>query len=686
MSSSRALDASTPVSTMRDLVESGRQARENAIKKHERALKLLTKVMNNCPCARGVERRRCTCKNFEKVAAEGGSIFKEAMYTCHCDVGGIFGTCDNVDHIQALHVQSTIFEALGKLDHAVKSAEWILELAPRLPDGYIRLGNLARLQKNEEYACELYAAGVEANKESAANLSPKSQHPYILYRDVLRQDPLRLPAEIVSQIFSYLSWIEIILVLRVSKEWIRKLTSPVHRQLWRTLVFSNEYHRPMLRPSHLQKVLSWAGEGGARRIVIEEGGVVTESTVTQLLESSPSLEHLVFHNIWEQTLPAHQSKWTQLKHISLSSLGDDFNHVEVDREGGFPQTFLQNAASSLEHLNLKGIPLSWYRGKAPHLPQLKTLRMGGAFDDNGPFPIFDLSISFPRLEQLCIGPDIPYLSGKLAAIRQRRWEDVWPHLKVLKFETCKVEIESSDSLDTRLSLRYLTALHSIQHVSLTLDEVPWQSMFREKYEHVICDTDVSQYSDFKNLRSFEAPELPITPTGGRILLSNAVMANQLTSFDLVFPSRYCEGRIVLDDPLTGTTIIDDPGSGTVEERSIWHLKGYEWLRGTPSIHTLGIYGFRFPIDAENNEGSPLPQFLATFPNLRTLKINSWRCKTPDFVSLVISIMRVTHLKTIYTYSVDGEDWDQLEETAQEHDVQLMWWQFPEQQWPMPLES
>lgn len=44
MPSSRALDVSKPESTMRDLVESGRHARENAIKKHEHALELLTKV------------------------------------------------------------------------------------------------------------------------------------------------------------------------------------------------------------------------------------------------------------------------------------------------------------------------------------------------------------------------------------------------------------------------------------------------------------------------------------------------------------------------------------------------------------------------------------------------------------------------------------------------------------------
>lgn len=90
--------------------------------------------MKYCPCARGVKRERCTCKNFEKVAAEGGSIFKEAMHNCKCEVGKTFNKCDNRTHIQALDYRAATFEALEKPDRAKKDAEWILELAPRLPD------------------------------------------------------------------------------------------------------------------------------------------------------------------------------------------------------------------------------------------------------------------------------------------------------------------------------------------------------------------------------------------------------------------------------------------------------------------------------------------------------------------------------------------------------------------------
>ncbi|KAG6150543.1 hypothetical protein E4U11_008334 [Claviceps purpurea] len=576
----------------------------------------------------------------------------------------------------------TIFEALGKLDHAVKSAEWILELAPRLPDGYIRLGDLAQLQKNDEYACELYAAGVEVSKETTANLSPKSQHPYTLYRHVLRQDPLRLPAEIVSQIFSYLSWIEIILVLRVSKEWTRKLTSPVHRKLWRNIVFPyNRYMRPspMLSPDHLNKILSWAGEGGARKIVIDNVWAVAESIVTQLLESSPNLEHLGLHLISKQTLPVHQNKWTQLRHVSLSCDIAYFDRTEVDRTGGLPQTFLQNAASSLEHLNLVGIPWSWYRGKVPHFPQVKTLQIGSDSEDNILFPIFYLSIGFPRLEQLRTGPGLPYLDDESAMIEHKKWEDVWPHLKVFRYDPSQEEKGGFEAIRTRETLRYLTSLHSLQHIFLAVGKVDWGCMFPDKEEYVLRRFDVTQHSHFRNLRSFETPSLVITPAGGRILLSNAVMAKQLTSFDLVFSKGIRESVIVPDDSLTGTTrktIYRDSRNAIMEKNSIWHLKGYEWLCGTPSIHTLGLYEFCFPVDAESDEDSPLLRFLATFPNLRTLKINSSKYSAPEFVSLVVSIMRVTHLKTIYTTCVDGEFLDKLSETAQEHGAQLMS-QFPE---------
>lgn len=95
--------------------------------------------MNLCPCNRGLRRTRCLCKDYDAVVAQNGSIFKEAMYTCVCDVGKTFNKCDNILHINALDYRAATFEALWELERAAKDAEWMLELAPRRPDVRPRL-------------------------------------------------------------------------------------------------------------------------------------------------------------------------------------------------------------------------------------------------------------------------------------------------------------------------------------------------------------------------------------------------------------------------------------------------------------------------------------------------------------------------------------------------------------------
>jgi hypothetical protein len=68
------------------------------------------------------------------VAEKKGSIFHEAMYTCSCVVGKTFNKCDAANHIRALDYRSATFEAMGEVGRAKLDAEWLLELAPRLPE------------------------------------------------------------------------------------------------------------------------------------------------------------------------------------------------------------------------------------------------------------------------------------------------------------------------------------------------------------------------------------------------------------------------------------------------------------------------------------------------------------------------------------------------------------------------
>ncbi|CCE29625.1 uncharacterized protein CPUR_03472 [Claviceps purpurea 20.1] len=160
-----------PVLSMDDLIQSGRHC--CAIQKYERALPFFTRAIGSCPCTRGLQRRRCTCKNFKRGAGQGGSISKEVMHPCYCDVGILFKKCDNPYHILALDLRAASHEAMGRLDDAMNDAEWMVELAPRLPDGYLRLGKVARLQNNYEYAWGMYTTGIEINEEFVMGLSPR---------------------------------------------------------------------------------------------------------------------------------------------------------------------------------------------------------------------------------------------------------------------------------------------------------------------------------------------------------------------------------------------------------------------------------------------------------------------------------------------------------------------------------
>lgn len=152
--------------------------------------------------------------------------------------------------------------------------------------------------------------------------------------------------------------------------------------------------------SQLQEVMSWAGDGGARKIVVR-GRYYPDALVTQLLEASPGLEYLELQLGEESAMMLPSKKiWNQLRNVIISCDWRSFNHSEVDSPGGLPQMFLQNAASSLEHLDLSGIPLQWYRetSSLPLLPKLKTLRVRSdrIEEDYIPFPI----VCFPRPKEL----------------------------------------------------------------------------------------------------------------------------------------------------------------------------------------------------------------------------------------------------------------------------------------------
>ncbi|KAG6159696.1 hypothetical protein E4U11_004219 [Claviceps purpurea] len=305
-----------------------------------------------------------------------------------------------------------------------------------------------------------------------------------------------------------------------------------------------------------------------------------------------------------------------------------FDRVPVDLPGGFPQMFLQNAAGTLEHLDITSIPLDWHNSvpSIPLFPKLKTLRMHGWKDYETPFPIYPLSVAFPRLEQLSFHL-LSKLSLEPVTIWRKEWENIWPRLKVLMFDT---GITRADDPRTYSTLRYLASLNSLQHIHLDLkyirDTDQHPDIFGGNHD-LLSDSGVFPQPQLQDLRSLRSERMWISPDRARTLLSNAVKNKKLTSFDIVFPWQKASGP-------------------SAAEASIRHLKGYDWLRGNPTIHTLGCQDFYFSFDPEDEDGRLLPQFLATFPSLRTLKIFSKHYGDTELTKVVLEILKVTHLKII----------------------------------------
>ncbi|KAG6162220.1 hypothetical protein E4U11_002789 [Claviceps purpurea] len=123
-----------PEPTMADLIESGRHS--YAAKRYRQASEFFSRAIRTCPCAEdpSQDRNRCFCMSFERAAAKERSIYRQALSHRACSGALEYRTCDNLYHIDALDFQATAFEALGLIDQAMENAEWMLRLAPELPD------------------------------------------------------------------------------------------------------------------------------------------------------------------------------------------------------------------------------------------------------------------------------------------------------------------------------------------------------------------------------------------------------------------------------------------------------------------------------------------------------------------------------------------------------------------------
>ncbi|KAK5987553.1 hypothetical protein PT974_11685 [Cladobotryum mycophilum] len=637
-------------------IEAGRH--HYAAKRYKPALEQFTRAMKNCPCSRGMKRERCSCKNFEEVASKDESIFKEAMYNCKCAVGRTFNKCDKSLHIQALDYRAATFEALNELDRAKRDAEWILELAPRLPDGYLRLGKIARLQKKNEYAWKIYNAGIEVSLDNGTEKSAKVEQLYKarqpLQTRYLKKDPMHMPLEIIQLIFSYLDLVTLVRCLRVCKIWRQALIGQGNQRLWRALMFTGSAvtRRPP-RMEAIRRLLKNSGND-VRELVIEDGRqfYLSKQKFLAILDSARNLERLELWSLFEPLdLPIPLKN---LKYLVLRGF-DDVEYVAHFNNSPFHK-FLVNAAENLESMRLAGFPMAWRNGDPiPPMPQLKYLILEGSKTSTSTFtlPILEFLTRTPQLEQLML--DSPNIDDNI--YKERKPEDVYPTLKYLRIIERRTlnplslyDQFSSLTIEAYSSMTCLSQGKGFQALDVVMagDYGPTDLYFSD----IISSTHRDEAVAYEDMESFRLRSLAVDPPRAEKLFEKAVFSGRLHTFDIVFPLESLNDRI--------------------GESSAEHLKGYQWLRGAESIRSMGLFSFSFSSIYRSETDMPLLGFLMSFPNLEVLEIESDRYEEAGFCMLIRDILKVTKLKTLHQYRVKGAMMDQLNKLAEKSGVTLVW--------------
>ncbi|KAI9172471.1 hypothetical protein HJFPF1_01973 [Paramyrothecium foliicola] len=571
---------------------------------------------------------------------------------------------------RALDYRAATFEALGELERARKDAEWILELAPRLPDGYLRLGKISRLQKKHDFAWKLYNAGIEATGNCIAADSPKLQALYAARRPLQsrysRIDPLHLPPEIIQMIFSQLDLYTLV-------TWNQTLVGPGYRHLWRKLCFTDPRRRIAPGIASLRKLLTYSGND-VRELVIGNATRfrLSNQKFLALLNSAKAIERLEIGQPYENLVIPNQASSNRKFMNKLNTLVLDAvvraNDQTYANGVDYPYSLIQDAAENLQHLHIRcdtnRFPVAATGSQLwPCMPELRCLRLEKTCERRVELDIVALARQSVNLEQLWLDG----ISPKAIQVAGPE-ETLWAHLKAMVYLDAMgptipeslVEFNSASCRSRLANIRYLELKHSLREDAGSNRPIPL--LFAILAIPVSAVDTINGYAQLQCIRLTRAV---FDPQRIQSVLASSFEAGKLRTLDIVFP---------LEDP-----------NAPLGSSSVNYLKGYGWLRGAESIRCLGIFGFRFVRYPRNVADDPLPDFLASFPNLDTLEIHSEEYEDAELCTLIASILKVTHLKTLYESRVKGVPRDQLRGLTQKHGVQLIGGERP-RQWPVPLDT
>ena len=130
-----------------------------AQKHYAEAAKHFVKAIDSCPCGIAYREKPCLCKSI-LAAIENKALKDELRKNCICSAKS-GRRCERKPHVDALDYLAAAREKEGLLEESICCTEQLINLSPREPKGYLRLGKALRLQGKPLVACETYVVGAQ---------------------------------------------------------------------------------------------------------------------------------------------------------------------------------------------------------------------------------------------------------------------------------------------------------------------------------------------------------------------------------------------------------------------------------------------------------------------------------------------------------------------------------------------
>ncbi|KAI1806033.1 hypothetical protein F4811DRAFT_512477 [Daldinia bambusicola] len=307
--------------------------------------------------------------------------------------------CDKQVHVRAVDALIATYEMLLKLDKCLDLAVGMVNLAPREPKAYLRLGKILRLQTKQTLAYHMYRQGIELveRKHPHHPLLPKLRTQRDRVVTLAAYDPVKkFPIELIRMTFEFLDFKMLCRCLRVSKPWHDILTkSDALSSLWRIQTYKlTQRSQPGIRrmlPSF--KAYNKYSKNALRELSIDGlSHFLQWCKFSQVLEISQQLKVLKLRDprgsFDLDSLPS-QLRLPQLTHLSMG--------YGVRPRLGLLEKLVNASRSSLEELSIFELPdpagigpdTIWYPGWA-RLEKLRVIRLGHPVYGSGLVAVPDL--------------------------------------------------------------------------------------------------------------------------------------------------------------------------------------------------------------------------------------------------------------------------------------------------------